>query len=120
MMIIKFGESGHAVFRATNPFSRGTLRSKGGGKLSIHFCADEETIETVFRTNSSVNQIRIYGVVSDLCDEYGICQVRTGRPVVAGQSDTLFEQLSLLVTTPTLPTELLAKEDQLQKVQRTS
>ena len=48
--MIRFGESGHPVFRATSPLSRGTLESKGGGKLSIHFCADGETIETVFRT----------------------------------------------------------------------
>ena len=50
LMMIKFGESGHPVFRATSPLSRGTLKSKGGGKLSIHFCADGDTIETVFRT----------------------------------------------------------------------
>ena len=49
-MMIKFAESGHPVFRATSPLSRGTLKSKGGGKLSIHFCADEGTIETGFRT----------------------------------------------------------------------
>ena len=47
-MMIRFGESGHPVFRATSPLSRGTLKSKGGGKLSIHFCADEGTIETFF------------------------------------------------------------------------
>ena len=47
---------------------RGTLKSKGGGKLSIHFCADEGT-ETVFRTNISVNQLSIYGADSDLCEE---------------------------------------------------
>ena len=44
LMMIKFSESGHPVFRATSPLSRGTLKSKGGGKLSIHFCADEGTI----------------------------------------------------------------------------
>ena len=48
LMMIKFRESGHPVFRATNPLSRGTLKSKGGGKLSVHFCADGDTIETVF------------------------------------------------------------------------
>ena len=32
LMMIKFGESGHPVFRATSPLSRGTLKSKGGGK----------------------------------------------------------------------------------------
>ena len=41
--------------------SRGTLKSKGGGKLSIHFCADGDTIETVFRTIVSVTQLSIYG-----------------------------------------------------------
>ena len=68
-MMIRFGESGHPVFRATSPLSRGTLKSKGGGKLSINFCADGETIETVFRTIISVNQLSIYGAVSDFCDE---------------------------------------------------
>ena len=49
-MMIKFGESGQSVFRATSPFSRGMLKGKGGGILSIHFCADGDTIENVFRT----------------------------------------------------------------------
>ena len=48
-MMIKFRESGHPVFRATSQFYR-VLRSKGGGNLSIYFCADEGTIENVFRT----------------------------------------------------------------------
>ena len=82
LRMIKFGESGHPVFRATSPVSRGTLKSKGGGKLSIHFCADGETIETVFRTIISVNQLSFYGAVSDLCEEYSACQTRTGRPVL--------------------------------------
>ena len=69
LMMIKFGVSGHPVFRATSPISRGTLKSKGGEKLSIHFCADGGTIETVVRTIISVNQLSIYGAVSDLCEE---------------------------------------------------
>ena len=51
LMMMKFGESGHPVFRATSPLSRGTLKSEGGGQLSIHFCADRETIETCFSHN---------------------------------------------------------------------
>ena len=31
LMMIKFGESGHPVFRATSPLSQGTLKSRGGG-----------------------------------------------------------------------------------------
>ena len=65
LMMIKFGESGHPVFRATSLLSRGTLKRKGGGQLSIHFCADGDTIETVFRTIISVNQLSIYGAESD-------------------------------------------------------
>ena len=95
-MMIKLRESGHPVFRTTRPLSRGTLKSKGGGKLSIHFCADGGTIETVFRTIISVNQLSIYGAVSNLCDEYSSCQARTERPVLAGQSDPLFEPASFV------------------------
>ena len=117
-MMIKFGESGHPVFRSTSsPLSRGTLKSKGGGKLSIHFCADGDTIETVSRTIISVNQLSIYGAVSDLCDEYKACHVRTGRPFLVGQSDPLFEPASLLMITPTPSTEDPAQEDLLQKYQ---
>ena len=49
-MMLEFAESGHPVFRATSPLSRGQLKSKGGRKLSIHYCADLETVKTVFRT----------------------------------------------------------------------
>ena len=78
-MMIKFGESGHPVFRATSPLFRGTLKRKGGGKLSIHFFADGDTIETVFRTIITFNQLSIYGAVSDLCDEYNACRARNGE-----------------------------------------
>ena len=118
LMMLKFGESGHPVFRATSPLSRGTLKSKGGGKLSIHFCADHGTIETVFRTTISVNQLSIYGTVSNLCEECKTCHVRTGRPVVAGQSDPLFVPTSSLMKTPTPSTDDPAQEkDLLQRYQ---
>ena len=48
-MLLEFAESGHLVFRATTPLSRGTLKSKGRGKLSIHFAADQDTIDTIYR-----------------------------------------------------------------------
>ena len=115
--MIRVGESGHPVFRAMIPLSRGTLKSKGCGKLSIHFCADGGTIETVFRTIISVNQLSIYGAVSDLCEEYKSCHVRTGRPVLVGQSDPLFVPKSSLMKTPTPSTKDPAQEDLLQKYQ---
>ena len=117
LMVIKFSESGHPVFRATSPLSRGTLHSKGGGKLSIHLCADQGTIETVFRTNISVNQLSIFGAVSDLCEEYKACHARTGRPVLAGQFDPWFAPTSSLMKTPAPSTDDPAQEDLLQKYQ---
>ena len=47
-MLLEFAESGHPTFRATTPLSRGILKSKGRGKLSIHFAADGHTIDTFF------------------------------------------------------------------------
>ena len=47
-MLVEFAESRCPIFRATTPLSRGKLKSKGHGKLSIHYCADQATIETIF------------------------------------------------------------------------
>ena len=44
-MLLEFTESGHHTFRATTPLSRCILKSKGHEKLSIHFTADNPTIE---------------------------------------------------------------------------
>ena len=69
-MMVTLAESGHPVFRATSPLSRGQLKSKGHGKVSIHYCADLETITTVFRTIISVNHLSLYGAVAEMCEEY--------------------------------------------------
>ena len=96
--------------------SRGVLTSKGGGKLSTHFCADEGTIETVFRTIISVNQLSIFGAVSDFCEECKSCPVGTGRPVLAGQSEPLFVSTVVMKTT-TPSTDDPAQKGLLQKYQ---
>ena len=88
--MLEFGESKHPVFRATSPLSRGQLKSKGGGKLSIHYCADLDTIRTVFRTVISVNQLSLHGAVAEMCKEYETFHDRTGQPVVGGQSSSSF------------------------------
>ena len=97
LMMMKFCESGHPVFRATSPLFRGTLTSKGGGKLSRHFCANGDTIETFFRTIISGNQLSIHGAFSDLSEEYKACHVRTERLVMVGQFDPLFVATSSLM-----------------------
>ena len=81
-MLLEFAESGHPVFRATTPLSRGALKSKGRGKLSIHFAADQDTIDTIYRINLSVNQLSVYGAVAALCEEFEDHHDRTGEPVI--------------------------------------
>ena len=56
-ILLEFAESGHPIFRATTLLSRGNLKSKGHEKLSIHHCADQKTIETIFRMIVFANQL---------------------------------------------------------------
>ena len=86
-MLLQFAESGHPIFRATTPLSRGQLKSKGRGKLSIHFTADQYTVDTIYRIILSVNQLSVYGAVerveslspenrlSKFCKEAGFMRV---------------------------------------------
>ena len=86
-MLVEFAESGCPIFRATSPLSRGRLKSKGHGKLSIHYAAEQETIETIFRITFSANQLSLYGAVAEMCEEYETFHDRSGRPDdVMGQS----------------------------------
>ena len=67
-MLLEFAESGHPFFRATTPLSRSILKSKGRGKLSIHFAADQDTIDTIYRIILSANQLSLYGAVANMCE----------------------------------------------------
>ena len=58
-MMANFSGSGHPIFRASSAFERGELRSKGGGKKSIHFNGSHENIELLLRTVISANQLSI-------------------------------------------------------------
>ena len=62
----------------------------------------------------------MYGAVSDLCEECKACHVRTGRSVLAGQSDSLFVPTSPLMKTPIPSTDDLCARGPIAKVQRTS
>ena len=91
-MLLKFAESGHPIFRATTPLSRGKLKSKGKGKVSIHFSAEPDTIDTIYRIILSANQLSIYGAVAAICDEFVGQPDNTEEPVILeGQSIVLGE-----------------------------
>ena len=87
-MLLEFAESGHPVFRVTSPLSRRNLK----GKLSIHNCADQKTIETIFRIIAFAKQLSLYGAVANMCEEFEFHQDRSGQPdVLMGQSKVLSE-----------------------------
>ena len=91
-MLLKFAESGHPIFRSTTPLSRGKLKSKGKGKVSIHFSADQDTVDTINRIILSVNQLSVYGAVAAICEEYDDQPDSAGEPVILeGQSIVLGE-----------------------------
>ena len=91
-MLLEFAESGCPIFRASAPFSRGKLTSTGHGKLWIHFDADHQTIETIFRIIAFANQLSLYGAVANMCEEFESFQDRSGQlDVLMGQSIVLSE-----------------------------
>ena len=86
-MLLEFAECGHPTFRATTPLSKGQLQSKGRGKLSIHFAADDFTNDTIFRIILSVNQLSVYGAVAAICEEFESHQDESGElEILMGQS----------------------------------
>ena len=82
-MLLNFAESGHCTFRATTPLSRGLLKSKARGKLSIHFAADQDTIDTLYRITLSVHELSVYGAVAAFCEEF---EGHQDREILMGQS----------------------------------
>ena len=60
--------------------------------MFIHFSAEPDTIDTIYRIILSVNQLSVYGAVAAICEEF-VCQPdNTGEPVVLeGQSIVLGE-----------------------------
>ena len=49
---------------------QGQLNIQGREKLSIHFTADQDTVDTIFRIIISVNQLSIHGAVAVICEEF--------------------------------------------------
>ena len=89
------------------------LKNKGGGKLSIHHCADQETITTVFRTITSVNQLSLYGTVAEICEEYE--SYHAGRPAVGEQSSSSFVPNVINTNVPLNDDDPIHKELLLQR-----
>ena len=81
-MLIEFAESGCPTFRAMTPLSRGQLKSKGHGKLSIHFAVVQVTIETYF------SHYRFWKTSSVFTEQSRRC-VKNMKPFTTDRSDLM-------------------------------
>ena len=58
----------------------------------MHFAADHQAIETIFRIIVFANQLSLYRAVANMCEEFESLQDRLGQPdVLMGQSIVLSE-----------------------------
>ena len=85
--------------------------AKNHEKLSIHFQADLEKIETIFRTITSVHQRSFYGAVAEMCEQCETFDDRTGKPVVMGASKFHPLVLSVIKTEVPLDCDCPANQD---------
>ena len=81
-MMITFAESRRPLFQSSSRSSRGVLKSKGGGKLSIHFCADGDTIETLFA--------QLFPSISSVSTEQSQIYVKNVKLAMSEQDDLLW------------------------------
>ena len=88
------------------------MKSKEGGKLSIHFCVGDPTIETIFRTIVPANQLSIYGAVADLCEEFDNSLFRAEKIYsIEKQTESMVKTADLLNIQRLLPTNEQAQGD---------
>ena len=92
-MLLEFAESGHLFFSVQRLRCPVVLsKNKGRGKLSVHFDAEQDTIDTIYRIILSVIQLSVYGALAAICEEFEYHQDGSGQPVIlVGQSIVLGE-----------------------------
>ena len=78
--MIEFSETAHPIFRACSALERVELRSKAGGKKTIHFNGSEQNVELILRKVTFANQLSIYGAVADTCTEVSEDTMASGKP----------------------------------------
>ena len=91
-------------------------------KLSSHFCGDDETAAVVLRTITSVNQLSVYGAVTDMCDELAWrisgCSESTGNLCAQNNSETMVMPIELSTTNNTRRTNETVQGNLLRDYER--
>ena len=63
------------------------------GKETIHFNADASNTELLFRIIHSVNQLSIYGAVSNWCEQYGLRANEKGQERYLGKGEAVNKEI---------------------------
>ena len=61
--------------------------------MSIHFSADQDTVDTICRIILSVNQLSVYGAVATICEEFEDHQDRSEEPVILMGQSIVFSEV---------------------------
>ena len=61
------------------------MRSKGGGRTTTHFTESDDDVQLLLKMVISVNQLSLYGALSDLIEELPDDQTAPGKPVALDQ-----------------------------------
>ena len=87
-MVQRFKETSHPVFTCASALSRGILR-KLKGKETIHFNSVSSNTEPLFRIIHSVNQLSMYGAVSNWCEEIGLIADEKGQERILEKGESV-------------------------------
>ena len=108
-MVERFKDTAHPVFKSISALSRGILKKKKN-RDNIHFNADASNTELFFRIIHSVNQLSIYGAVSNWCEQVGLTEEEKGQERTLGKKESVTkcvltsvnsQEIKLLVYAPT-------------------
>ena len=93
-MMVNFEESALWVLRGTSPLSRGSMKSKGRRKVSMHFNAEPHTAE---RAMLAVYQLRRNGAVAHWCNDHYVSSNSTTNS--RGNSSTCSSRTCIRLST---------------------
>ena len=125
--MVNFRESGHPLFRGSSAFFRGGLKSKGGGRTSIHCNADPAAAELLLRSIIFVYQLTIYGAEADWCEELAQqianhSSTRTGNlvPKVKNESESKVAPTDVSILTKSPLINVQARRNSVQQHRKNS
>ena len=87
-MVERFKDSGHPVFKSMSALSRGILK-KNSDRDTIHFNGDASNTDLLFRIIHFVEQLSMYGAVSNWCEQVGLTEDEKGQEKPPGKKESV-------------------------------